>query len=108
MVNLKIKKGDLVMMLKGKDRKKTGRVLKVLRKEGKIVVEGLNLVKKFKKPKREGEKGETVSIPRAVSYSNVALVCPHCQKPTRIGIIFEEDSKYRICKKCKKKISEIK
>jgi large subunit ribosomal protein L24 len=108
MVNFKIKKGDLVMMLRGKDRKKTGRVLRVLRKEGKIIVEGLNLVKKFKKPKREGEKGEIISVPRPVSYSNVALVCPHCQKPTRIGVVFEEDKKYRVCKKCKKKISEIK
>ncbi|MGE4554635.1 MAG: 50S ribosomal protein L24 [Candidatus Paceibacterota bacterium] len=108
MIKAKIKKGDLVMMLKGKDRKKSGRVLKVLRKEGKVIVEGLNLVKKFQRPKKEGEKGEIVSVSRAVPLANVALVCPHCQKPTRVGIMLEKDKKYRFCKKCQQKISEIK
>ncbi len=104
----KIKKGDLVMVLKGKDRKKIGRVLKIVDKGERVIVEGLNLVKKFKKPKREGEKGEIVSVPRPISYANIALVCPHCQKPTRVGILIEEERKFRVCKKCGKVISEIK
>ncbi|MGB9681028.1 MAG: 50S ribosomal protein L24 [Minisyncoccia bacterium] len=104
----KIKKGDLVMILKGKDRKKTGRVLKVTDKGERLIVEGLNLVKKFKKPKREGEKGEIVNVSRPISVANVALVCPSCQKPTRVGILSEQEKKFRICKKCGKIISEIK
>ncbi|HOK34532.1 MAG TPA: 50S ribosomal protein L24 [Candidatus Paceibacterota bacterium] len=105
---MKIRKGDNVIIIKGKDRKKTGRVLRVLPKENKVIIENLNLVKKIKKPKKEGEKGEIISIPRAIDCSNVMLVCPSCQKSTRIGIAFEDGKKYRVCKKCQKKIGEIK
>lgn len=100
----KIKKGDLVLMIKGKDRGKTGKIIKVFPKEQKVIVEGLNLVKKHQKPKRAGEKGEIIQIPRKVSWANVKLICPNCKKPTRVGFLKEDGEKFRICKKCKGKI----
>jgi large subunit ribosomal protein L24 len=100
----KVKKGDVVLITKGKDRGKTGKVLKVFPKESKVIVEGLNLVKKHKKPKRAGEKGEIILIPRKISWSNVKVICPNCKKPTRVGFIKEGEDKYRFCKKCKNKI----
>ena len=100
----KIKKGDLVVMLAGKDRGKKGKVLKVIPKEGKIIVEGLNLVKKHQRPKRMGEKGEIVLVPRAVDISNVALFCSTCGRKTRAGYQFSGEEKIRICKKCRQPI----
>jgi len=101
---IKIKKGDEVIMLKGKDRGKRGKVIKVLPKEGKVVVEGLNLVKKHLRPKRQGEKGEIIAVPRAVYACNVALWCPTCGKGVRVGYRIEGDKKLRICKKCQQLI----
>jgi large subunit ribosomal protein L24 len=98
---LKIKKGDTVKMLKGKDRGKTGKVLEVRPKEMKVVVEGLNLVKKHKRFRTQGMKGEIVSLPRAVPIANVMLVCPSCGDPTRVGILRLEGRRFRVCKKCK-------
>jgi len=97
----KIKKGDLVQMICGKDKGKRGKVIKVLPKENRVVVEGLNLVKKHQKPKRAGQKGQIVLVPRPVDVSNVMLVCPHCGKPTRVGFQGKRPNKVRICKKCK-------
>jgi len=100
----KIRKGDLVLVIKGKDRGKTGRVSKVFPKECKVIVEGLNLVKKHKKPKRAGEKGEIILVSRPINWSNVKLICSNCKKATRVGFLKEADEKYRYCKKCKSKI----
>jgi len=97
---MKIKKGDQVIMIVGKDRTKRGKVIKVLPKEAKVVVEGLNLLKKHLRPRRSGEKGQIVTIPRPVSISNVKLICPHCNQPTRIGYNLDETGKKRRCKKC--------
>ncbi len=97
---MKIKKGDLVLILRGKDRHKVGKVIKALPRENKVVIEGLNLVKKHIKPRRQGEKGRIVEIPRPIPVSNVKLICPTCQKPTRVGYKFEGEEKYRYCKKC--------
>ncbi len=97
---MKIKKGDLVLIIRGKDKGRSGKVIKVLPKENKVVVEGLNLVKKHVKPKREGEKGKIIEIERPIYVSNVKLICPHCSKPTRVGYKFEGEEKYRFCKKC--------
>lgn len=97
---MKIKKNDQVKIIKGKDRGKTGSVLKVLPKENKVIVNGLNLFKKRVKPKRAGEKGETVFVPRPLPVSNVMLVCKDCKKSTRVGWRVEGESKVRYCKKC--------
>lgn len=97
---MKIKKGDTVKIVKGKDKGKTGKVLKAIPKERAVLVEGLNLVKKHVKPRREGQKGEIVLVPRPINLSNVRLVCPHCHEVTRVGYRFVEGKKHRFCKKC--------
>jgi large subunit ribosomal protein L24 len=102
---MNIKKGDTVQIKKGKDKNKTGKVIKVLPSENKVVVESLNLVKKIQKAKKQGEKGEIVAVPRPIARANVMLICPHCKKPTRIGYQENNGIKARICKKCNAKIS---
>jgi large subunit ribosomal protein L24 len=104
---MKIKKGDNVLIIAGKDKGRTGKIMKAFPKELKILVEGINLKKKHVRPKKEGEKGQVVEIPAALDASNVKIVCPKCGKVTRIGYIIENPSagsgqvKNRICKKCK-------
>jgi large subunit ribosomal protein L24 len=97
---MKIRKGDNVKILSGKDRGKTGKVSRVFPKAGKAIVEGLNLVKKHVRPKKQSEKGQRVSVPAAVDVSNLMLVCPKCSKSSRIGFKIGEKNKFRICKKC--------
>ncbi|MBI1975304.1 MAG: 50S ribosomal protein L24 [Parcubacteria group bacterium] len=99
-VKAKIKKGDFVEMLAGKDRKKRGKVLRVLPYEGKVVVEGLNTVRKHRRPKKSGEKGEVIQISRAVDISNVMAVCGKCGALTRVGFRVEGGRHVRMCKKC--------
>jgi len=101
---MKVKKGDLVKMLAGKDRGKTGKVLKVFSETGRAVIEGLNLIKKHNRPRREREKGQRIEIPRAIDVSNVTLVCPKCGRTSRIGYKKTGDEKFRFCKKCKSEI----
>ncbi|MEK7616262.1 MAG: 50S ribosomal protein L24 [Patescibacteria group bacterium] len=95
---MNIRKGDNVIMLAGKDRGKTGKVLSVL--EGRVVIEGLNTIKKHQRAKKQGQKGQIITKERAVDRSNVQIVCPKCGKPTRIGHQVVGDRKIRICKKC--------
>lgn len=102
---MKIKKGDQVLIITGKDRGRKGKVIKSLPKEEKIVVEGLNIIKKHTKPKKQGEKGQVIEIAAPLLVSNVKLICPKCGKTTRIGYkkVLDpksKESKVRICKKC--------
>lgn len=101
---MKIKKGDTVKILAGKDRGKTGKVIKVDPKSEKVIVEGLNVYKKHMRPKRQGEKGEIVKISRPMNVSNSMIVCPNCKRPTRVGSRLEKDNKFRYCKKCQSRI----
>jgi large subunit ribosomal protein L24 len=101
---MKIKKGDIVKIITGKDNGKSGKVLKVIPQDKKVLVEGLNLFKKNVKPKKQGEKGEIVSLPRAINVSNVMLVCPNCKNAARVGYIIDGDDKKRVCKKCQSRI----
>jgi large subunit ribosomal protein L24 len=101
---MKIKKNDTIKILTGKDAGKTGKVLRAYPTENKIIAEGLNLIKKHKRPRREGEKGQRVELPRKFSVSNVMLVCPKCGKTTRVGYKKEGEKKVRICKKCEGEI----
>jgi len=101
---MRIKKNDLVKMLAGKDSGKTGKVLRVFPEEKKVIVEGLNLLKKHNKPKREGEKGQRVEIPRKIDISNAMIVCPKCAKSSRVGYKTEGEKKIRVCKKCQAEI----
>ena len=101
---MKVKKGDTILIIAGKDKGRTGKILKSLPKEGGILVEGINLKKKHVRPKREGEKGQVVQIPAVLDVSNVKIICPKCGKATRVGYRTEKDVKKRVCKKCKQDI----
>ena len=102
---MKIRKNDNVIMLGGKDKGKKGKVLHVFtdakdKSNSKLVVEGLNLVKKHLRARKQGQKGQIVSKERAVNSSAVALVCKSCGKPTRLGYKIDGENKTRICRKC--------
>lgn len=101
---MRIKKGDQVKIIKGKDRGKSGVILHVFPDEARVTVEGINLYKKRVRPKQQGQKGETVIVPRPLAISNVMLVCPNCKKPARVGFRTEGSgknmTKTRICRKC--------
>ena len=89
------------MVLSGKERGKKGKVLAVSPKEGKVIIEKVNMVSKHVKPRKMGEAGGIIKAEGAMYASKVQLVCPHCGKPTRIAHkIYEDGSKARICKKC--------
>lgn len=98
---MKIKSGDKVIMLSGKDKGKSGKVLQVFTKESRVVVEGLNLAIKHQKARKQGEKGQRIQFPTAIAVSKVALVCSKCNKAVRIGYKIEENKKFRVCSKCK-------
>jgi len=100
----KIKKGDTVLIISGKDKGKKGKVLEVFPKERKVMVEGINLRKKHQKPKKSGEKGQIVELPGPISVSNTKLICPKCGKAARIGYKILKNDKVRICKKCNQEI----
>lgn len=98
---LHIKTGDTVMIISGNDKGEKGKVLAVSPKEGKVIVEGHNIVKKHVKPRKMGDQGGIVSAEGALYASKVMVVCPHCNKPTRVGHKkFADGSKERICKRC--------
>lgn len=97
---MNIKKGDQIKIISGKDRGKTGTVLRAITKEGKITVEGINLFKKRSRPKRQGEKGEVVHVARPFWASKAMLICKNCKAPTRVGFRYEGTKKIRFCKKC--------
>ena len=101
---MKIKKGDQIQIIAGKDKGKAGKVLRVIPGNLRIVIEGLNLIKKHMKPKKGGEKGQRIEVPASINISNVMLVCPKCGKLTRVGFKVNQEDKLRICKKCKSEI----
>jgi len=101
---MKIKKGDQVLIISGKDRGRKGKVLEAFPEESRILVEGINLRKKHQRPKRSGEKGQIVEMPGPIYISNVKLICPKCGKATRVGYKVLNKNKFRICKKCGQEI----
>jgi large subunit ribosomal protein L24 len=107
---MNIKKNDKVMIIKGKDKGKAGKVLQVLTGRDKASVEGLNLLIKHMRPKRQGQKGQRIEFPAPISAANLMLVCPKCGKPTRVGVKFvavgtdKKMKKFRTCKKCRQVI----
>jgi large subunit ribosomal protein L24 len=96
---IKLKRDDHVMVMSGKERGKSGKILQIDRKNGKAVVQQLNMVKKAVKQKKQGEKGGIIEIEAPLNVSNLQLVCRKCG-PTRAGYTFENGEKKRICKKC--------
>ena len=99
---MNIKKGDTIQIITGKDRGKTGKILAVYPDRDRILVEGVNVYKKHVRPRRQGEKGEIVSLPRPLHASNSMLVCPRCGKSTRVGRRIDETGKaaVRYCRRC--------
>jgi large subunit ribosomal protein L24 len=97
----KIKRNDTVRVLRGKDAGKRAKVLAVLPKEERVVVEGLNMVKKHVKARTGGQKGQRVSIAAPLRLANVQLICSQCKKGTRVGITRENGVRQRVCKQCK-------
>lgn len=96
---MRLKKNDNVKLLAGKDRGKTGKLLRVDIEKNTVLMEGITQ-KRHRRPRKQGEKGEIVSVPRPIHISNVALICPNCGKTTRIGGRVEGEKKVRYCKKC--------
>lgn len=101
---MKICKGDTVKVISGKDLDRTAKVEKVFPEERKILVAGVNIIKKHVKPRREGEKGGIVEMEKPIAVSNVMLVCPKCKQPTRVSYQLEGKRKFRVCKKCGQEI----
>ena len=102
MPSMSIRKNDQVVVRAGKDRGKRGRVLRVLPDKGRLVVEGVNFIKRHTKPNPQRQiKGGVVEREASLHASNVQLVCPECDKPTRLGRkILGDGRKVRICRKC--------
>ena len=99
----KIKKGDNVKVMAGKDSGRSGTVDRVLIKTGQVVVGGINISKRSVK-KQGQNQGGIIDLVKPVDMSNVALICPNCKKITRVGFKIEGKEKLRICRKCGKEI----
>ena len=100
MSKVHVKTGDSVVILSGKDKGKKGKVLAVSPKEGKVIVEGRNMVTKSVKPRRQGESGGIVKAEAAMYACKVALYCPKCDRGVRYGVKVEDGAKVRVCKRC--------
>lgn len=108
---MKIKQNDKVQIIAGKDKGKEGKVLQIFPKDSRASVEGLNLLIKHLRPRKDGEKGQRIEFPAPLNISNLLLVCPKCGKTTRVGYSVSEAAgdqtkkkKVRVCKKCKQVI----
>lgn len=100
MSKIHVKKGDEVMIISGKDRGKKGKVLEISPSEGKVIVEGRNMVTKHVKPRRQGQLGGIVKAEGAIYACKVMPICPKCSKPTRVGHKIDGDKKVRVCRNC--------
>lgn len=98
---LKIRKNDIVLVIAGKDKGKSGKVLKVFPLKNKVIVEGISMVKKATRKTREDQQGGIIHRENPISLSNLMVTCPKCSRPTRIGATkLADGTKVRICKKC--------
>lgn len=100
MNKMHIKRDDTVVVLSGKDKGKTGKVLRVDNKGGKVVVENVNMVSRHTKPRQQGEEGGILRKESPLYASKVMRVCPKCDKPTRPAHKLNGDKKVTVCKKC--------
>jgi large subunit ribosomal protein L24 len=103
---MKIRKGDRVQVLTGKDRGKTGVVSRSIPERGKVIVDGVNIAKKHQKPTSATTQGGIIDKEMPIPVANVAIICNSCGKPTRVGYRLEGDgTKVRICRKCEGDLS---
>lgn len=101
---MKLKKGDSVKIVLGKDKGREGKIEKFFPKTQKVLIAGVNQYKRHLKAKSQREPSEIITITKPMSVYNVAFICPHCKLPTRIGFRIERNDKIRVCRKCDKKI----
>ncbi len=99
-----IRKDDEVQVIHGKDRGSRGRVVRVLPREGRIMVEGIARAKKHSRPSKRRQQGGIIDIEQFVDISNVAVVCKSCGQATRVGHRIDEGKKTRICRKCESEL----
>lgn len=97
---MKFKKGDEVILTSGKDRGKRGKIEKIFRKKNTVLLPGLNIFKRHLKKRDEKNPGGIIEFARPIPFGNIALICPKCGKPTRIGFEVTKDTKGRVCRKC--------
>ncbi len=97
---MKLRKADKVVVLAGRDKGKQGEVLRVFPQTAGVIVEGINIVKRHTKPGGKNPRGGILEIAKPISTAKVALVCPSCKKPTRVGYEIKNDTKERVCRKC--------
>ncbi len=98
----RIKKNDIVMIISGKDKGKTGKVLSIIHSKNRALVEGANMIKKHQKKTREDQKGGIVQKEASINMSNLAIFCKGCNRPSKVGYdIIKDGTKTRFCKKCK-------
>ena len=97
---MNIRKDDKVVVLSGKDKGKEGKVLIANPKAGKLVVEGVNVATKHRKPRKQGEEGGIIKVETPIYACKVMVVCPKCGKATRVGHKLADGKKVRVCKKC--------
>lgn len=98
-MKLKIKAGDKVVILQGKDRGRNGQVKKTLPSKGAVIVEGINIAKKHVKA-QGNQPGGILEIEKPLLASKVMVICPHCHKPTRVAFRIEGKNKLRVCRRC--------
>ena len=97
---MNVKKGDVVVVLSGKDKGKQGKVLKSDPKGNKVIVEGVNVASKHVKPRKQGEQGGIIKVETPIRVCKVMVVCPKCGKPTRVAHKIVDGKSVRVCKKC--------
>ena len=102
-MQLRIKKGDTVEAIYGKEKGKRGKVLKVLSSKGSryVLVEQINMIKKHMKPSQKNKEGGIIEREGPLHISNVSIICPKCSKATRVGVQIGDENKMRFCKKCR-------
>jgi large subunit ribosomal protein L24 len=104
-VKTKIKKGDTVMVMTGRERGKTGKVLSMSLEDGKVIVEKLNVIKRHTKPNQKVKQGGIIEREAPLAIANVMFLCGNCNKPVRVGIkLLDDGRRVRICKKCQEVI----
>ena len=102
---LKLKKGDLVQAVKGKDKGKKGKVLRILPEAGRAIVEGINMLKKHKRRTQKDQQGGVVSIEMPIALANIMYYCKQCNRPVKVGFaLIKDGTKGRFCKRCKEAI----
>jgi len=98
---MRIHKGDTAQVMVGKDAGKSGKIIRVYPEDNKVLLENLNLYKKHRRPRQQGQKGEIIMVARPLPAGNIRLFCKNCGRPARVGCRMEGGRKIRYCKKCK-------